>query len=232
MQGQVPAHKLGSRFQPPRSISLDKKNVENFNNYYNDLIGINNILKILLFIFLALIIFLIVSLRQISNQPTVVPHVIYMYPNGETQYVGPIGSTSQKIPLERASYDFVLNNFITRGFSLSSDIKVVNDNMQWIYAFMTSTATPSFEKYLEEEEIAKIAGQQRIDVKVDSILNVKEDIWQLDFTQMYSLINGNYLKTVKRRAIVTLYNDNIDFSKARYNSYGLYIRTIDMQIME
>jgi type IV secretion system protein VirB5 len=156
--------------------------------------------------------------------PKTVVEYVEVDKKGAATHVGRAGRSAQNYPISHAQIDFHLRRFLNDTRSLSSDPLVIRENWFDAYKLLAGEATQVLTAYAQAGDPFERAEKERVNVTVESVLQITPDTWQLDWTEELWSPQGALKETQAWRGSFTVLRIvPEDEEVLRDNPLGLYI---------
>lgn len=164
------------------------------------------------------------------NLPDIAYHVIEIAPWGEAKSLGVPGKTEYSdIQRPEQSIKYYLKYFIQNIRSVSTDKFIIRDNLSVAFNYVTSTGSNILKNILNENSPFIRADNERVEVLIESILNVSKDTYQVDWYERISSPTGEKGKTEQFRGIFNLYFSEPSEKQIVNNPLGIFVDEFSIQ---
>lgn len=175
----------------------------------------------------------IIGLIVLGMQPSVVPHIIEIGPDGSVNYKGRAGSTWGQYKPKDASIIFHLHRFINNTRSLSGDPAVIKRNWLDAYKLMTPRAANMLNEYANENDPFKRSQEERIGVDFLGSVRISDDSIQVEWKESSWGQTGALIDTKIWRGIFKIVFKKPENEEMLIkNPLGLYIDEFHWQNMK
>jgi len=166
----------------------------------------------------------IIGMIYLGTLPKTVVEYVEVDKKGSATFVGRAGQAAQNYQLSHAQIGFHLRRFLNDTRSLSSDQLVIRENWFDAYKLLAGEATNVLTAYAQSNDPFNRADKERVNVTVESVLQITPDTWQLDWTEELWSPQGALKETQKWRGSFTVARILPDDEAVlRDNPLGLYI---------
>lgn len=182
------------------------------------------------FLFISLVNVLLVAATFWSfTQNKTVPVFILENSLGELKY---LGSANDKMygggRVTDAMVQAQVRNFILNMYAVPLDAEVLKNNITNCYSMMTQEAANKFTKNLRENNPMEMFGLKSRTAKIESVLVLTSNTYQVDFIVTETNIDGGGKKQSRERAVVTTVLLEPDKSIVELNPAGIFIAGYDI----
>jgi type IV secretion system protein VirB5 len=163
---------------------------------------------------------------SVLNRQQTVPVLVNVMPNGEAQYLGEVRQQgARQVP--EASIQYQVRLFITNLRSVSTDAQVLYDNIDLLYAMVTTSYNPIMTRFLRDASPFTLVGKTRRTVEIESLLRITTNSYQVDWIE--STVDNAAARTSRRmRALVTTTLLPTTDDTIKRNPLGIYIDNCEM----
>jgi len=166
----------------------------------------------------------ILFLSTASRQQTV-PVLVNVMPTGEAVFLGEVRQGQLQIP--EAAIVFQVRTFITNLRSISIDPMVIYNNINDVYAMVTSNYEPILTRMLRANSPFDQVGRIRRSVEIESIIRITQDTYQVDWLDVV-FDGSSSRRDTRMRALVTVRILPVTDQSVRHNPLGIYIDGMEM----
>ena len=156
-----------------------------------------------------------------ATRSRVVPYIV------EVDRLGQAVAFAPAERLERIDDRFVtyqLSVWIHHLRTVTSDTAIQRRYLEHAYALTRDDAAVFVERYFDEANPFERARREQIEPRIQSILPVGEDLWQIQWTETVSALQGARMKETRWQAVVAVELDPPrDTSTLLQNPLGLYV---------
>ncbi len=166
------------------------------------------------------------------NLPKSEPMVIALTEWGEPKYMGSPSKYNydgMKVP-ERA-YIWAVSEFVSNMHTISLDSKVSKGNLKKCYAFLTRTSAAKFTKWLKDENPLKDFGAVLQEVKIESVLSLSNNSYQIDFLVTNTDKAGRINSKTRMRGVLTAQLMEPADEDKDLNLLGIYFTNFDFTVI-
>jgi len=158
-----------------------------------------------------------------SRQQTV-PVLVNVMPTGQAQFLGEVRQGQMQVPEE--AIVFQVRTFITNLRSISIDPQVIYNNINDIYAMVTSSYEPILTSMLRADSPFDHVGRIRRSVEIETIIRITQETYQVDWIDV--VFDGSFRRDTRMRALVTVRLLPVTAQSARSNPLGIYVDAMEM----
>ena len=160
------------------------------------------------------------------NQQKTVPVLINVMPSGESQFLGEVRQ-SGAVQVPEAAVHYQVRRFVSNLRSVSTDYQVVYANIDECFVMSTSNYSQILRRFLIADSPFDLVGKLRRTVEIESVLNITERSYQINWTETVIESSSNP-KSSKMRAVVTVRLVTPTDSTIKRNPLGIYIENFEM----
>ena len=188
----------------------------------------SRILKIALVACLLILAVALVVMIYAINLPRTVPMVITVSDWGEAKYVGEVSKLNYAgIKVPAIAIEYQLRKFVSNKFTLSTDPNVVRKNLKDCYSCLTNSSSQKLSEELRAYNPLRDVGKIVRNVEIQSVLNVTQNSYQVDFIVTTSSISGRVEKVARYRGLLTTALMEPSDDDKILNPLGIYIKNFD-----
>lgn len=141
----------------------------------------------------ANVVLLIIAGISVTQNKTV-PVFISENELGELSYMGTYTKNYGAGQITQRMVYAQLNSFVTNMYIIPQDAEVLRSNMRFCYAALTSQSATKFTRFQKEDNPFDNFGMKNQRVSVESILELSESSYQVDFIVEVTLADGGAKK--------------------------------------
>ena len=161
------------------------------------------------------------------NLPKTVPVIVTLNDFGEAKYLGEVKVNYSGIKVPEIAIEYQLRKFVTNKFTIPGDREVLKNNLKDCYACLTSETAAKLSSELKDHNPLKDVEVIRKKVKIESVLNLTKNSYQVDFIVTQSNpYNMNIVEEKYRGVLTTTMLEPNDEDKI-LNPLGIYIKAYD-----
>jgi type IV secretion system protein VirB5 len=173
------------------------------------------------FVSLAIVVYAI-------SRPATVQLVITVSDWGEAKYLGNIARYSYAgITVPDVAIQYQLRRFVTNMYTIPADAAVLRANIEDCYACLTGASAQKLSARLREKNPFEDIGIHTVRVEIESILEITEKSYQVDFIITNSRPNETQVRRERMRGTLTVELLEPDQDDLILNSLGIYIVAFD-----
>lgn len=162
------------------------------------------------------------------TQNKTVPVFISENELGELSYMGTYTKNYGAGQITQRMVYAQLNSFVTNMYTIPQDAEVLRSNMRFCYAALTSQSATKFTRFQKEDNPFDNFGMKNQRVSVESILELSESSYQVDFIVEVTLADGGAKKNLRKRAVLTTVLLEPSKDDIYLNPAGIYISNFDI----
>lgn len=176
---------------------------------------------------IANVILLVIAGISVTQNKTV-PVFISENELGELSYMGTYTKNYGAGQITQRMVYAQLNNFIVNMYTIPQDAEVLRNNMRFCYAALTSNSATKFTRFQKEDNPFDNFGMKNRRVSVESILDLSESSYQVDFIVEETMTDGGAKKNFRKRAVLTTVLLEPSKDDIYLNPAGIYISNFDV----
>lgn len=160
------------------------------------------------------------------NLPKSVPMVISVAPWGEAVNMGDISKYSYgTIEVSEAARQWQVRDFITKLRTISSDSKILYDNVTVVFSMITKSVESKVKDQFRNPDVFSLVGKKTITLTFESIIRVSDTSYQVDWIERTT---GENAGQKRYRGVFTIELLQPSKSHEITNPLGIYIRDYDI----
>lgn len=178
------------------------------------------------FLSLTMAIISSLGLVYVSSKSQIVPYIVKIDKIGKVTGVG-IATGGGKVDTNIIKY--TLAEFIKNFRTVYPDPTVQADYVYKMYRYLSDSlpAKSQVDRYMSEHSPFMRAYDGKVEIEVESILNVSRDTWQINWSELEYNKEGLFKKSKRYRGILTIVFDSPKTeAEVLKNPIGLYIKEI------
>ncbi len=162
------------------------------------------------------------------NLPRSVPMVITVSDWGEAKYVGEVSKLNYSgIKVPEIAIEYQIRKFVSNKYTLSTDANIVRKNLKDCYSCLTSSSSQKLSEELRKYNPLKDVGNIIKTVEIQSILNLSQNSYQVDFIVTTTSPAGRVENTARLRGVITTALMEPGNDDKVLNPLGIYIKNFD-----
>ena len=162
------------------------------------------------------------------TQNKTVPVFISENELGELSYMGTYTKNYGAGQITQRMVYAQLNSCVTNMYTIPQDAEVLRNNMRFCYAALTSTSATKFTRFQKEDNPFDNFGMKNQRVSVESILELSESSYQVDFIVEVTMADGGARRNLRKRAVLTTVLLEPSKDDIYLNPAGIYISNFDI----
>lgn len=162
--------------------------------------------------------------------PKTAPLVITVSDWGEAKYIGSVNKLSYNgIKVPAVAIEYQIQRFVTNLHEISSDPNIVKRNLKDCYSCCTMASAQKLTNRLKENNPLEKFGRAYKTVKIESILQLTKDSYQVDFIVNISDRAESQVKRIRNRGVISIKLMEPAKEDQVKNPLGIYITDFDFK---
>jgi len=127
---------------------------------------------------------LIAGLVYLGGKPKLIPYVVRVDRLGSAAYAGRLSADATSLKATPAEIKAHILRWLDDVRSISTDIRVLQKNWKEAFTFSSAVAANQLTAYAKEHEPATRAAEGRVTIELQAIVQIGDDRWQADWTEI------------------------------------------------
>jgi type IV secretion system protein VirB5 len=166
----------------------------------------------------------LIGLIYLGRLPKLEPYIVEVKANGQSEAKGLLAKAWSSYTPSGAAISYHLREFIGNVREISSDVELVKRRLLKAYHFIQPEAANMLNTLFREDSPLKRAAKERVTVELTAMVQIAEDVWQCDWTEMQWNPQGMLLGKTNWRGIFRLKMQKPEKAEElEQNPLGMYI---------
>jgi len=167
---------------------------------------------------------LVLGLVHVGGKPKLVPYVVRVDRLGSAAFAGQLSADATSLKATQPEIKAHVQRWLDDVRSVSTDVRVVQKNWKEAYALSSDVAQNQLTAHVRDHDPFHRATEGRVTIELKAIVQIGEDRWQADWTEIAWDKTGTQQDVSQWRAAVrVIQRPPSNFDEIEPNPLGLFV---------